>query len=212
MDDWTSAGEAPSLDILEGLIAAVADPADENHAPVARRFAEQLSKHRGAVEKVIEASLRNPDRLAALHETGLMSGGATCRLDRIAELTAEALGTGYAAITLVDSDSQFLAGCSVAAAAADVRRRPIEVSVSRFVVASGHPLFVADATVHPLLGNNPAVRSGEVLAFAGVLLLSDTLQAVGTLCAWDTHPHRWSSGQRQLLEDFAELTRANIFA
>jgi GAF domain-containing protein len=65
-------------------------------------------------------------------------------------------------------------------------------------------------TIHPLLSQHPVVTSGEVLAYAGVLVTDDDGHVLGTLCIWDDHPRRWTGPQVQLLEDFAAVARKKI--
>lgn len=213
-DDGLSGGAADRIpdhirsELRQGLIAAVAGAGADD--PIVRRLAEQLAANPEALEAVVRDFLQDAGRVEALHETGLMDGAGHNSLDRLATLTAEALGAPFAAISLVDSDRQLLAGYSVADESFE-RLRPLKLSVSKFAVASGRPLIVDDATAHPLLARHPVVCSGEVAAYAGVLLVSATGHTIGTLCAWDSRAHSWTSGQLQLLQDFAELACAKIF-
>ncbi|CAN5664097.1 hypothetical protein BH09ACT7_BH09ACT7_45150 [soil metagenome] len=139
-----------------------------------------------------------------------MDGDHSTTLDNTASLTAEALATRFAAVSLLDGDRQFLAG-TTAALEADERWRPVGLSICKYTVVSGIPFIVDDATVHPLLASHPAVISGEVGAYAGVPLFSDDDQAVGTLYIWDNRPRRWTSGQIIVLQDMADLASAKIF-
>jgi GAF domain-containing protein len=196
-------------DLNRELITTAAGPGIDD--PVVRRLAEQLAGNQELIDSLMAVWLSDEVRLAALHGTGLMGGANREQLDRIASLTAEALGARYAAISLVDQDTQLLAGCSI-----DdddfVRSRPIQFSVCKFAVVAGRPLIVEDMAAHPLLSTHPTVTAGDVLAYAGVLLTDDDGNIIGTLCIWDDHPRPWSGPQVQLLEDFAEIARRKIFS
>ncbi|OBB57754.1 hypothetical protein A5757_18070 [Mycobacterium sp. 852013-51886_SCH5428379] len=200
--------ESTVAQINRALIETAAGPGIDD--PTVRRLASQLSENQELLDSLMDLWLSDATRLEALHGTGLMTGEQGQALDRVAKLTAEALGTRYAAISLVDKDTQLLAGCSVTDADF-VRSRPIQLSVCKFAVVAGRPLIVEDTTAHPLLAKHPVVTSGEVLAYAGVLLTDDDGNIVGTLCIWDDHPRPWTGPQIQLLEDFAALARAKVF-
>ena len=139
-----------------------------------------------------------------------MEVGAPGTLDGVAALAAEALNTPFAAVSLLDGERQFLAGCNAAPANGE-RSRPVGMSICMFTVVSGIPFIVDDAAAHPLLADHPAVTSGEVAAYAGVPLFSDEDKAVGTLFSWDNRPRDWTSGQIIVLQDMADLASDKIF-
>jgi GAF domain-containing protein len=69
----------------------------------------------------------------------------------------------------------------------------------KHVVASPHPLVVADGPRDPLVSDNPAVRDGTVGACVGVPLHAADGRAVGTLLAMDRKPRRWTNPQLALM-------------
>lgn len=206
--DESDVADSTVAQINRALIETATGPGIDD--PTVRRLAAQLSDNKELLDSLMDLWLGDAARVDALHRTGLMSGERKDALDRIAALTAEALGTRYAAISLVDRDTQLLAGCSIVGDDF-TRSRPIEFSVCKFAVVAGRPLIVEDMTAHPLLAKHPTVTSGEVLAYAGVLLTDDDDNVIGTLCIWDEHPRRWTGPQVQLLEDFAAIARKKIF-
>ncbi|WP_422745064.1 GAF domain-containing protein [Mycobacterium sp. WMMD1722] len=221
MTDSTSPdGDAPSggadeevtdpkvAQINRALIETVTGPGIDD--PTVRRLAAQLADNDKLLDSLMDLWLGDAARIDALHRTGLMTGAQKDQLDRIASLTTEALGARYAAVSLVDRDTQLLAGCSIVGDDF-TRSRPIEFSVCKFAVVAGRPLIVEDMTAHPLLAKHPTVVAGEVLAYAGVLLTDDDGNTIGTLCVWDDRPRRWTGPQVQLLEDFAAIARKKIF-
>jgi GAF domain-containing protein len=195
-------------EIREGLIATVVGAGVDDFA--VDRLIQRMSVNPDALESVIRHSLGDPARLSALDRTGLMEAGPQAALDGVASLTAEAIATPFAAVSLLDDTRELLVGRNLPSGAGD-RWRPIELSICRFTVVSGIPFIVDDATVHPLLAFHPAVISGAVGAYAGVPLFSDDDQAVGTLHSWDDHPRRWTSGQIIVLQDMADIASAKIF-
>ena len=175
-----------------------------------RWLLDQLAGDDGALDSILDSVLSDPDRLEAVRGTRLLDNAPHAAIDRIAQLTAEALGTPFASVALVAHDRQILVGCNVGETAFS-RHRPLEMSLSKFAVVSGEPLIVDDAALHPLLADHPAVRTGVLRAYAGVPLIDDRGNAVGTLSTWDHHPHQWTSGQIQILNDLTEVACAHLF-
>lgn len=204
----TGISDAEKRKLKEGLIATVVGVGVDDAG--ADLLIRQLSTDPDALEPIIRLSLSDPARLAALHGTGLLDTPQSGALDGVAVLTAEALATPFAAVSLLDGSRELLIGCNVA----DIefaRVRTAAASIGKFTVISGIPFIVEDATVHPLLANHPLVLSGEVGAYAGVPIFSDDDDAVGSLFAWDTRPLNWSGGQILVLQDMADLASAKIF-
>lgn len=199
--------DAERRELKEGLIAAVVGVGVDDDASSV--LIQQLSTNPAALDPLIQLSLSDPARLAALRSTGLLESGPSSMLDTVALLTAEALATPFAAVSLIDDNTELLAGCNVNGGFE--RLRPAELSIGKFTVVSGIPFIVDDATDHPLLANHPLVLSGEVGAYAGVPIFSDDDDAIGSLFSWDTRPLSWSGGQILVLQDMADLAGAKIF-
>ena len=190
------------------VIARLAGP---EHDQTVRAVVDQLSGEQGAVDSIVDDALSDPERLAALERLGTFDDARSLTLDRIAVLTAEALGTPLAAVSIVYPDRQVLAGCN-ADDETMPRVAPLEMSVCKYTVASREPLVVDDARAHPLLADHPAVLGGGVLAYAGIPLIDGNGHVAGTLCTWDSRPRHWSSGQVQILNDLAAIARQRLLA
>jgi GAF domain-containing protein len=198
-------GPGSERQAVRQVIAAVA-PAD----PAVPNPSNQLGEVHGALEPLMIAVLSDADRVAALHRTGLLDDPPRLQLDQFAALAAEALGTHYAAVSLVDSDKQVLVGWNDSGGLG--RTRTLEQSICKYAVASGEPLIVDDTSVHPLLADSPVVHDGSVRSYAGIPLTDRHGQVVGTLCAWDGQPRHWTGSQIQILEDLSTVIQAKIFA
>jgi GAF domain-containing protein len=198
-------GRARDRQAVRQVIASVA-----LESPAGPNVIGQLPDVHSTLGSLVEAVLSDPDRIAALHRTGLLDGPPQLTLDQFAALTAEALGTPYAAVSLVDQDANVLVGFNDRGEGAE-RTRPLERSICKYAVASGEPLIVDDTLAHPLLAESAVVRDGSVRSYAGIPLTDLRGQAVGTLCAWDGQPHHWTGSQIQILEDLTAAMRAKIF-
>jgi GAF domain-containing protein len=152
----------------------------------------------------VAAAVRDPDRLRALKETGLLDSDAEPRFDRHARLAAQVLNAPVALVSLVDRDRQFFKSClGLPEPWASQRESPLTHSFCQHTLARGEPLVIDDAREHPVLRDNLAIRDMGVVAYAGVPLLDARGNALGTLCVIDSRPRQWSSHQLRLLADMA---------
>ena len=157
------------------------------------------------------ARITDPFRLDALGRTGLLDGAASDVLDRVAQLTAAALGAPFALVSLVDDRRQHFPGfAGLPEWAAAARGTPLSHSICQHVVAAEAPLVVDDAAQHPLVRDNLACRDLGVAAYAGVPLTSADGDTLGALCALDLAPRQWTPGQVDVLRGLAALAMSEI--
>jgi GAF domain-containing protein len=164
------------------------------------------------------AAVQDPERLEALHATGLLDSELTPSFDRLARLAAHVLNAPVALVSLVDADRQFFKSClGLPEPWASRRGSPLSHSFCQHAVALREPLLVDDSREHELLRDNLAIRDMGVVAYAGIPLIDADGFALGTLCVIDSRPRHWTSHQVQLLTDLAasvvtEITLARAAA
>jgi PAS domain S-box-containing protein len=116
-----------------------------------------------------------------------------------------------ALVSLVDGERQWIvAHAGLAGEIAETREAPLTHSFCRHVVASGAPLVIDDATVHPLVRDNPAIVDHGVHAYLGVPLTGADGQTLGAFCVTDAVPRRWTAADRELLSDLAAAVDAEL--
>ena len=163
-----------------------------------------------------EAALREPARLAALEASGLLDRASAEALERIARVTARALGAPAAQVNVITADTQVPVAC-----AARVGPVPeswtlpatVEQSYCQYVVATGEPLVVRDAPNDPFVADSPATAVHGVGAYAAVPLHAPASRGghvIGTLCVVDVAPHDWTEEQLALLDDFGAMAAQQI--
>lgn len=157
------------------------------------------------------AYLRDPFRLTALGDTGLLGTRADPELDRLAALTARLLGVPIALVSLVDADEQRFPGLAgVTGWAADARHTPHTHSFCQHVVAGAAPFVVADTATHPLARGTRARTALGAAAYAGMPLTTRAGDTLGALCAIDVTPRRWTPAELTLLAELARVAVADL--
>lgn len=162
-------------------------------------------------EFVRMTALDDPARLTALRESGILDTPPEAALDRLTRLVTKVLRAPVALISLVAEDHQFFKSCvGLPEPWASARRTPLILSFCQHVVTSGLPLVVEDAPRHPLVRDSHAIIELNVVAYAGVPLVTPDGLTLGALCAIDTKPRAWSNDELDILQDLAASVMAQV--
>lgn len=162
---------------------------------VARDWAEEVSE---------------PARLTALERTGLLDSPDDEAFDRLTRLSADLLGAPIALVSLVDRERQFFkSAVGLDEPWASRRQTPLSHSFCKHVVAGSEPFVVTDARDSPLVRANLAVSELNVVAYAGVPIVSEG-QPIGALCVIDREPHPWSAADLKVLRGIGDAVEAQI--
>ena len=160
---------------------------------------------------LLHQRLTDPARLSALRDTGLLATPPEKAFDRLTRLVTKVLHVPVALVSLVAEDHQFFKSfVGVPEPWASARRTPLSHSFCQHVVASGEPLVVADARLHPVLRDSPAVTEMRVIAYAGVPLVTPGGFVLGSLCAIDTKPRAWTADEVAILRDLSASVMAEV--
>jgi PAS domain S-box-containing protein len=155
--------------------------------------------------------LDDPQRLAALRHTGLMDSAPEHSFDRFTRLAAQSLQVPVCLISLVDERREFFKSqYGLREPWADARQAPLTHSLSQHVVTSGQPLEVTDTRAEAGLRDSGALHDLGVVAYLGVPLATPDGQVLGSFCAMDHRPRRWSAQDRATLERIAQSVLAGI--
>lgn len=161
--------------------------------------------------EVRAARLGDQERLRVLELSGLLGGVANPVLDRVARLAAGILDVPIALVSLVDDQRQHFAGLAgLGGWAGEARGTTLSHSFCQHVVTRNAALVVTNASSHPLVMDNLALKDLGVVAYAGVPLRTARGETLGALCAIDGSPVEWSESQLRLLEDLAAVAVAEI--
>src|SRR5690242_14963152 len=111
----------------------------------------------------VQRELHRPQRLAALHATGLLDTPPEETFDRWTAWLGDVLGVRVAALSLVDRDRQFFK--SVAGGSQGRTETPIEGSMCQYVVAGDRAFTVADTRANAELRDHMAVHELDTGAY-----------------------------------------------
>ncbi len=147
-------------------------------------------------------------RLAALHALGILDTPPTAEFDAITQAAAQLLSTPIALVSLVDQDRQWFKS----AHGLGVRETPRDVSFCSRAIASGcEPLVVPDTHKDPRFVNNGLV-TGEpyIRAYAGAPVRGPGGALVGTVCAIDRAPRRFTDQEIKLLKGLSRWVESEL--
>jgi GAF domain-containing protein len=154
--------------------------------------------------------LDDPERLAALHATGLLDSPPEPEFDRLTRLAARALAAPVAIISLVDVDRAFLKSqVGVPEPWGGDRQLPITHSVSRLIVEEGRAVRVGSPDDGRVAGS-PIITDLRAQAFCGVPIRGSDGPVLGALCVVDGKPRDWTAADLAVLEDLAAIAMAEI--
>ena len=193
------------------LLAAGAQECLKN--PVEPAALQQaIERHRMQELDFTEApkeALRDKARVADLKATRLLDTPAEESFDRLTRLASKLLQVPSALMTLIDKDRQFVKSqVGVPDRATAERQKRLSHSFCQWVVSGKEAMVVPDATEHPVLKSNLAVRDMGIVAYAGTPLSGRTGHAIGSFCAVDTKPREWTDDDLATLRDLANVTEA----
>ena len=142
-------------------------------------------------------------RLRALFDLGLTQASDP-GMERYAQRVRDLIGVPVSLVSLVQADQQVFPGmCGLPDPWASRRSTPLSHSFCQHVVASGEPLVIEDARLDGLVRDNLATTEIGVVGYAGMPLTDDDGNVLGSLCAIDTEPRRWTDEELGILRDTA---------
>jgi hypothetical protein len=155
--------------------------------------------------------LVDPERIDALKRTHLLDSPPDEAFDRLTRTATRLLDAPVALISLLDEDRQYFKSCVGLGEPWSTRREtPLTHSFCQFALDSAEPLVIGDARIHPLTRESLAIRDLDVVAYAGVPLITSSGHTLGALCVIDHHARDWTAEQLETLGIVAAAAIAKI--
>jgi GAF domain-containing protein len=151
---------------------------------------------------------REPQRLEALREHGILDTDPERSYDDLVEIASYVAETPAALITLVDEDRQWVK----AADGVPRSELPREISFCAHQISDpDEMLIVEDAREDPRFENNPLVEDEPHIRFyAGQPLRTEEGHVLGSLCVIDYEPRDLGEDQRTALEALGRQASINL--
>ncbi len=148
-------------------------------------------------------------RLASLHESGLLDSGTHERFDRLTRLAKRMFDIPVALISLVDSNTLHFKSCDGIPNGQVLR----DISFCGHAILSAQPLIVPDARLDDRFFDNPlVVGTPHIRFYAGYpLQLPDGL-IVGSFCLIAPEPRQFTEDDIAVLKDFAHIVEDEFAA
>jgi PAS domain S-box-containing protein len=157
------------------------------------------------------ARLSEPQRLEKLRSLWLMDTPTEPAFDRLTRLAARFLRVPIALVSLVEASHQFLKSQQgLPAPWSETRRMPLSHSFCQHVVATRQPLIVGDARQNPLVSDSAAVCDLNMIAYAGIPLVTSDGFVLGSFCVIDHVPRDWTEEEISTLHDLAASVMTEI--
>lgn len=159
----------------------------------------------------ILTALADPRRLAAVQRTGLLDSPPEETFDRLTRLASRLTGAPVVFVSLLDQGRDYHKSLvSPVAEAPGASRDRMGRTFCHYVAVTKVPLVIEDATLLPVFRDLPSVKAMGVRAYAGVPLLTQEGDTLGTFSAIDFAPRHWTEQDMDVLTEFAHSALREI--
>jgi PAS domain S-box-containing protein len=198
------------LDAAVGMRLFARRGADILRISAARRIRIRSIRRRSMSHPDPTPIVRDPARLAAVRDSGLLDAPPDEGFERLARLAARLLGTPAAFVSLVDEDRVFYAGQHGFPEPLATTRQVQGATLCHHAITGRQPLVIGDARNDPAL--RAAAEAGPLgaTAYAGVPLRSGEGHALGTFAAIDVQPREWTEPDVEILAELARSAEREV--
>ena len=153
--------------------------------------------------------LEDPKRLDALVASRLLDSPPDGAFDRLTKLASRLIVVPVSLASFVAADRQFFkSDVGLEGPWKERRGTPLSHSFCQWVVSAREPLVVDDAKRHKVLRSNSAIEDLGVVAYAGVPVVGDGGEPIGSMCAIDHQARKWTREDIETLMDLALVAQA----
>lgn len=155
--------------------------------------------------------IQDKERLQSLRSLCLLDTPPDCSFDRLTELAVTILNVPVALVSLIDADRQFLKSqIGLPDPWKTTRQTPLTHSFCQHVVVHSQPLIIENARNHPLVYDNPAIMDLNVIAYAGIPIITSDGHTIGSFCIIDHVPRHWSEHEIDILKKLAACVMTEV--
>lgn len=155
-------------------------------------------------------AVRDPRRLEALRDSGLLDSQVEEEFDRLTRLAARLLGVPATFFSLVDEDRDFYKSCVGFDEPLSTQRELRGLTFCHYSLVSEGALVIPDTRAHPVYRNVPTVASLGVSAYLGVPIRAPGGEVLGSFCAIDSTPHDWDALAVETMKELAKSAEREV--
>lgn len=163
-----------------------------------------------ADEASILTALADPQRLAALHDTGLLDTPPEETFDRLTRLAARLTGAPVTFISLLDAGRDFYKSAHGLGEPLSHARQLTGRTFCHYGLVANGALVLEDVTQRPVLRDVPTVHALGIRAYAGIPLRTEDGHMLGSFCAVDFKPRQWTEQDIEVLVELAHSALREI--
>lgn len=161
-------------------------------------------------ELTTNATISDPQRLAAVRASGLLDSATEEPFDRLTRLAARLTGTPVTFLSVIDENRDFYKSCFGFPEPLKTAREIAGPTFCHYAMVSNGPLVINDTLSDPVYREVPTVKSLGVQAYLGVPLVTATGQVLGSFCAIDYKPRQWTELDIDVMRELAASTLREI--
>jgi PAS domain S-box-containing protein len=158
----------------------------------------------------LEETLHDSGRLAAVRRTHLLDTPSEKAFDRLTSLAGKLTGAPVTFLSLVDDDRDFYKSCFGFPEPLASERQMLGTTFCHYAIVSAGPLVIEDTLANAIFRDVPTVQSLGVRAYLGVPLIDSDGYALGSFCAIDFVPRKWSALDIEVMTELAAATLREI--
>jgi len=155
-------------------------------------------------------TLRDPDRLRTLEQSGLLDRRSAATFNRLLQLAVHLLPGSFAWIAAVDNIREVIV-CSLPGT--DIIRSPHEAQFSSWLaresVMKAAPLIIPDVRIHERWRDQPLLSPMPIIAAAAMPLAVED-HVIGAFIAGDSAPRAWTAEEIGMLQDLATFAAIEL--
>ena len=161
-------------------------------------------------ELTTSRTVADPQRLDAVRATGLLDSPPEEAFDRLTRLAARLTGAPVTFLSVVDENRDFYKSCFGFPEPLATERQITGPTFCHYAMMSEGPLVINETTADPAYREVPTVKSLGVQAYLGVPLVTSTGDILGSFCAVDFKPRRWTALDIDVMRELAASTLREI--
>lgn len=174
------------------------------------KFLGELDERTLARTQRCNVRLRDPARLQAVRDTGLLDTSPEEAFDRLARLAAQLLDVPLTIFSLVTDDRQFFkADYGLPSPFKQTRTLPIDASLCRYTLEA-EPIISSNAPTDPFLRLHPSTGPWGIVALIVLPLVHPSGHVLGTFCCIQPTAREWTDRDMTVMQELTASIMTEI--